>query len=75
MTGAYWRGAKLTVSVMAPLVTAPLEAVIRAIPGATPVTTPSVTVATLLFEETQEKVTPAMTAPLSSLASAVKATL
>ena len=62
-------------SVMVSLVTAPLEAVIRTIPGATPVTTPSVTEATLLFEEAQAKVTPAMTAPLSSLASAVKVKL
>lgn len=57
------------------LVTLPTNAVIRAIPGATPVTTPSVTVATLLFEEAQEKVTPVITLPSISLASAVRVAL
>ena len=52
-----------TVSVMPLLVMPPLAAVMVALPAATPVTTPSATVAAAAFDDAQVKTTPLIAAP------------
>ena len=62
--------ATTTVRLAGLLVTPPLLAVMLAVPAATPVAMPSLTVATPPFDEAQVKLTPVITAPCWSVASA-----